>query len=300
MTVLALHIGSAGFMAGRADDDENDDSSIRRIPLPERSTWARCRELLLDVAAGQEVSAVGIASAGPLDMAAGVVAPADIPEWRTGFGLTEAVRKLFPAAEVHLVLEGLSLAMAERQFGAAQETVDAVTILVSDRISGGITAGGFALAGRTGNAGYIGHVLVPGFDDPCDCGGHGCLEAVAGGRSVVRWARGNGWPGSSSDALVEAARAGDAVALAALGRAGTALGLAITSVAALLDVDLVIVGGVLSQAGPELWTPLHDAVAEHAKLAFLPGLRVLPSQLGDIGVLAGAGLLGILTERPNV
>uniref|UniRef100_UPI002458E4E9 ROK family protein n=1 Tax=Nocardia brasiliensis TaxID=37326 RepID=UPI002458E4E9 len=286
MTVLALHIGSAGFIAGRADDDD-DGSSIRRIPLPEHSAWARCRELLLDVAAGSEVTAVGIASAGPLDMAAGVVAPADIPEWRTGFGLADAVRKLFPIAEVPLAFEGLCLAMAERQFGEYQEVVDTVAILVSERISGGITAGGFALAGRTGNAGNIGHVLVPGFDDPCSCGGHGCLEAVAGGRSVVRWARDNGWVGSSSDALIDAARSGDTVAVAALGRAGRALGLAIASVAALLDIDLVVVSGRLSQAGPELWNPLHNAVADHAKLPSHPRLRVFCSQLGQIGAQAG-------------
>ncbi|MGW4843064.1 ROK family protein [Nocardia brasiliensis] len=293
MTVLALHIDSAGFAAGRADDD-SDASSIRRIPLPEDSVWQRCRELLLDVAGGTEVSAVGIASAGPIDMAAGVVAPVDVPEWRTGFELADAVRKLFPTAEVQLAYEGLCLAMAERQFGASADTVDALTILLSDRISGGITAGGLSLAGRTGNAGHIGHLLVPGFDDRCDCGNRGCLEAIAGGRALVERARHHGWAGSSSDALVEAAQTGDAGVGDALDRAGTAVGLAIASVAALLDIDLVVVGGKLADAGPTLWTPLRKTVAEHARLAFLPGLRVVPSQLGDIGALAGAGLLGML------
>ncbi|MFI6218524.1 ROK family protein [Nocardia brasiliensis] len=293
MTVLALHVDSTGFAAGRADDDSDTDS-IRRIPLPEHSVWQHCRELLLEVAAGAEVSAVGIASAGPVDMAAGVVAPIDVPEWRTGFELAQSVRKLFPSAEVQLAYEGLCLAMAERHLGGATEAVDTLTILLSDRVSGGITAGGLSLAGRTGNAGHIGHLLVPGFDDPCSCGNRGCLEAIAGGRALIDRARRDGWVGSSIDALVAAAHAGDAVVGAALGRAGVALGLAISSVSALLDIDLVIVGGKLSSAGPTLWTPLHKTVAEHAKLAFLPGLRVIPSHLGDVGPLAGAGVLGML------
>ncbi|WP_433574714.1 ROK family protein [Nocardia brasiliensis] len=294
MTVLALHIDGARFVAGRADDDNDDGSNVRRVPLPEHSVWQRCRELLLDVAGGTPVSAVGIASAGPVDMAAGVVAPVDIPEWRTGFELAAAVRQLFPTAAVQLAYEGLCSAMAERQFGAAGETMDSLSILLSERVSGGVTAGGLALAGRTGNAGHIGHLLVPGFDDPCSCGNRGCLESVAGGHALVGWAQRNGWAGASCDALLEAAQAGDAIVDAALARAGVALGLAISSVAALLDIDLVVIGGKLSGAGPALWTPLQNAVAEHATLAFLPGLRVLPSQLGDLGALAGAGLLGLL------
>ncbi|WP_067468429.1 ROK family protein [Nocardia amamiensis] len=295
MTVLALEIGSSRFAASRIADDVGTDDVVQ-IPVPASGAWERCREILLEAAGGAEVTALGIASAGPIDMTAGVVAPADVPEWRTGFGIVEAARKAFPSATVQLAVDGVCLAVAEQAFGAMGAVMDALAITASAHITGGVTVGGFAMVGRTGNAGSVGHVLVPGFDDRCVCGGRGCLEAVAGGTSALRWAREQGWTGTSVPQLVEAARAGEGVPAAALGRAGTALGRAIASVAALLDIDLVVLGGSLAEAGPVLWKPLNEAVATHARLSFLPGLRVVPSQLGDVALLAGAGVLALSAQ----
>ncbi|WP_280258063.1 ROK family protein [Nocardia abscessus] len=292
MTVLALEIGSSRFAATRVADDVGTED-VRQIPIPASDAWDRCRDILLDAAEGAGVTALGIASAGPIDMAAGVVAPMEVPEWRTGFGIVEAARKLFPTASIHLALDGVCSALAERNFGALSNVMDGLAITASDRISGGVIVGGFNVVGRTGNAGHVGHVLVPGFDDRCVCGGRGCLEAVAGGTSAVRWAREHGWVGTSVTELVEAARVGENIPAAALDRAGTALGRAVASAAALLDLDLVVLGGSMAEAGPALWKPLGEAVATHARLSFLPGLRVVPSQLGDIGLLAGAGILAV-------
>ncbi|MEU4345541.1 ROK family protein [Nocardia sp. NPDC023852] len=295
MTVLALEIGSSRFAASRVGAEVGVDD-IRQIPVPSVGAWDRCRELLLEVAGGAEVTGLGIASAGPIDMAAGVVAPSEVPEWRTGFGIAEAARKLFPKASVQLALDGVCLALAERNLGATRNVMDALVVTLSHHISGGVLVGGFVVVGRTGNAGHVGHVLVPGFDDRCLCGGRGCLEAVAGGLSAVRWAREQGWAGNSVSELVEAARVGEDIPAAALGRAGTALGRAVASVAALLDLDLVVLGGSLAEAGPALWKPLGEAVATHARLSFLPGLRVVPSQLGEVALLAGAGVLAVSAQ----
>ncbi|MGK8520078.1 ROK family protein [Nocardia asteroides] len=290
MTLLALEIGSTTFAASRVAEDVEADE-IRRIPIPSSGAWDRCQEILLEAAAGGEVTAIGIASAGPINMAAGIVAPAEVPEWRAGFAIADAARKLFPSAKVQLALDGVCLALAERSLGVLNKVMDAMVITVSDRISGGVVVGGFTVVGRTGNAGHVGHVLVPGFDERCACGGRGCLESVAGGASAVRWAREQGWTGTSVPELVAAGRAGEAVPAAALGRAGTALGRAVASVAALLDMDLVVIGGSMAGSGPALWKPLGEAVATHARLSYLPGLRVIPSELGDVAVIAGAGVL---------
>ncbi len=296
MTILALEIGPEQFVAGRVEDGVGDDD-VQRIPIPAKAPWEACRELLSTAAGGADVAAIGIAATGPIDMVAGVVAPPDIASWRGGFGIVEAARKAFPGAAVSLALDGVCLALAERNFGSTGTVQDALSISVSHRVIGGVMIGGFVAVGRTGNAGHIGHVLIPGFDEPCSCGGRGCLEAVASGAATVRWARGNGWGGTSLDELISSAAMGDEIATAAIGRAGTALGRAIASVAALLDVDLVVVGGAVAQAGPALWRPLGEAVAVHARLSYLPGLRVVPSKLGEVGVLAGAGVLAVTARE---
>ncbi|MFJ9370073.1 ROK family protein [Nocardia sp. NPDC101769] len=292
MTLLALAIGDGQFAAAQIAAGADADQ-VGRIPQPTRDAWPACRDLLLDKAAGTSVSAVGIACSGPIDMATGVVAPSEIPEWRTGFGIVEAVRKTFPSAEVNLALDGVCLAFAERSFGPSRDVVDSVVISASTHISGGLLIGGYTVVGRTGNAGNLGHTLVPGFDEPCECGGRGCLDAVAGGAALLRWARTQGWRGDSATELVRAADQGDHLALAAADRAGTALGRAIASVAVLLDIDLVIVGGSLALPGNALWRPLGKAVAEHAKQSYLTTLRVVPSTLGEDGVLIGAGVIAV-------
>ncbi|WP_280454733.1 ROK family protein [Nocardia brasiliensis] len=296
MTLLALEIGPTGFAAARVAEDVDADD-VRQVPLPADAAWERCLALLTEVAAGGDVTGLGIACAGPVDMAAGVVAPAEIAEWRTGFDIVEAARAAFPGAAVHLAVDGVCSALAERSLGATKEAMDSLSVTVAERISGGVTVGGFVVVGRTGNAGNIGHVLVPGYDELCECGGRGCLEAVAGGVAAMRWAQSEGWGGSSVAELVAAARIQDQVAVAAMARVGTSLGRAIVSVAALLDIDLVVVGGAVAEAGPALWEPLGAAVAAHARLSYLPGLRVVPSTLGDMGALAGAGLLALTPRR---
>ncbi|RJO79871.1 ROK family protein [Nocardia panacis] len=292
MSVLTLAIGPEGFTAGRVDEGAIE-SEAQRVELPAKRVWDQCADLLLKLAAGAEIGAVGIASVGPIDLRAGVIAPTEIREWRAGFDIAGAVNKIFPAATVSLALDGSCLAIAERAVGAAGSAADLLAISVSNRVVAGVVAGGFTVVGRTGNAGHLGHMLVPGFDESCTCGGRGCLEAVAGGAALVRWAGAHGWVGDSVADLVDAALAEDPIAVAAMERAGTALGRVIVSVAALLDLEIAVIGGELARSGPALWKPLNASIATHARLSFLPGLRAVPSNLGADAALRGAGIIAI-------
>ncbi|WP_328391677.1 ROK family protein [Nocardia sp. NBC_00416] len=296
MTILALEIGPTRFAAIEIADDVGSDQ-LQQIPVPQTGAWDQLRELALGIAAGREVAAVGIASSGPIDMSAGVVAPQEIGEWQVGFPLVESIEQLFPAASVALALDGVCLSLAERHFGGTTEVMDSLSIYVGETIVGGVMVGGFAVVGRTGNAGQIGHVLVPGYDDPCPCGGRGCLEAVAGGAALTKWARGQGWGGNSVEALAADAQAGDRIAVSALERAGTALGRAIASVAALLDFDRAVIGGPIAAPGSAIWKPLQNAIALHARLPVLTGLRAVPSDLEDLGLLAGAGVIALISQE---
>ncbi|MEU7765995.1 ROK family protein [Nocardia sp. NPDC049190] len=290
MTVLALDIGATKFMAGvvHAGHEVRD---VRQVEVPREDVWGALRALLLEVAGSAPVVAVGIGSAGPVDVRTGVVRPLNIPEWKAGFPIVPAVRELFSAAALRFAIDGACLALAEHRVGALRGVSDALAMTVSSGIGGGIIANGEVLLGRTGNAGHVGHIVVPGWDTPCACGGFGCVEAVASGMSSVRWAREQGWSGSTGVQLSEAAHAGDETAVAALHRAGTALGAAIASAAALLDIDRVVIGGGFAQSGEPLWRPLRAALAEHARLGYLAQLRVVPSRVTHGATLVGAGVL---------
>lgn len=126
----------------------------------------------------------------------------------------------------------------------------------------------------------------------------GCVETVSSGPSMVRWALANRWDpggvdGSAADAkaLGAAAEAGDPVALRAFRRGTDALAAMIASVAAVCDLDLVVIGGGVAKSGALLFDPLRAALAEHAGLEFLSGLRVVPAELGGDAGLVGAAAL---------
>jgi glucokinase len=278
---LALDIGGTKMAAGVVSEDGRVPV-FDSVPTPQTDPWGACAALLERVADGRDVDGVGIACAGPVDTDAGVVAPINITEWAQGFELVAGVRSVFPDAGTALAMDGAAAALAEFHHGAGRGTPNLLSLVVSTGIGGGIVLGGEIARGRTGNAGHIGHLVVPGSSEPCSCGGVGCLETVASGPSAVRWARSQGWSGNT-----------DAIAVDALHRAGTALGGAIASAAALLDVDLAVIGGGFAQSGAPLWEPMLDAAARHARLSFIAGLRIVPAELGGAGTLTGAGLLAL-------
>jgi glucokinase len=91
--------------------------------------------------------------------------------------------------------------------------------------------------------------------------------------------------------LAADARAGDPIASRALRRAGRALGVAIASATHLCDLDVITIGGGLSQAGEPLFGPLEEALREHARMGFARRVKVLPAALGQEAGLIGAAAL---------
>ncbi|MGW4635221.1 ROK family protein [Nocardia sp. NPDC004415] len=292
MTALALDIGATKFAAAVVNSDYSL-RGVRRVAAAVDDPWDACRELLGVVAHDMRVTAIGIGAAGPVDVPGGVIGPLNLLPWRDGFPIVERVRALFPDAVVRLAIDGACLALAEHRVGGLRGVRNGLALTVSSGVGGGIVADGRVLVGRTGNAGHIGHIIVPGDDTPCACGGFGCVEAVASGMSSVRLARSRGWTGETGVELAAAAAAGDPIALAVLERAGTGLGQAICSAAALLDTDRVVIGGGFAQSGEPLWGPLRAAVARHAGLGFVRELTVELSPIGDGATLVGAGVLAV-------
>jgi glucokinase len=163
--------------------------------------------------------------------------------------------------------------------------------VVSTGVGGGLIVDGQPWRGRSGNAGHVGHVVVEPGGAKCGCGGRGCVETVARGPALAQWARERGWDGETAKQLAADARAGDAVAVAAFERGGRAVGRMIAGVAAVCDLDVVVVGGGVALAGDLLFTPIRQALAEHARLDYLAGLAVRPAALGADAALLGAAVL---------
>ncbi|MCZ4560797.1 ROK family protein [Rhodococcus sp. IEGM 1401] len=292
MTALALDIGGTKMTAALVGDDGRPENPVT-VPTPESDVWDACAALLRNTAEPASVTRIGVACSGPVDLETGSVAPINVDEWKNGFGLRDHLAEVFPEADIRLAMDGSAAALGEHRFGSAVGVPDVLSLVVSTGIGGGLVLGGQIVAGASGNAGHIGHIVVPGSTTPCACGGIGCVETVSSGPSAVRWARELGWTGSTGTELAADAAAGEPVAITSLQRAGVALGQAIASAVALVDVRMVVIGGGFAQAGPPLWNPIQESIALHARLKFLDGLQVVPAALGGLGTLAGAAALTV-------
>lgn len=301
MLTLALDIGGTKIAAGLADPaGALVHTDIRPTPAggAAEDVWAAVAATIADClrAAGGPVAAVGIASAGPVDLPGGTVSPINIEGWR-GFPLRDRVAAAIPDVPVRLAGDGVCMALGEQWLGAGRGARFMLGMVVSTGVGGGLVLGGAPYTGRTGNAGHVGHVVVDQDGEPCTCGGHGCVETVAAGPWLVRWARANGWaapPGAGARDLAAAAAAGHPVARRAFGRGARALAAMIASVAAVCDLDLVVLGGGVANSGALLFDPLRAALTEYAGLGFLAGLRVVPAELGGQAGLVGAARLAAL------
>jgi len=292
--ILALDIGGTKIAAGLVDADGRLIHREQRPtpPADAETIWATVETVIgsvLTAVDGAVVTGVGIASAGPIDLPAGTVSPINIPEWQC-FPIVDrvAARTGLP---VRLAGDVVCLTLGEHWRGAAQGARFVLGMVVSTGVGGGLVFDGAPYLGRTGNAGHIGHVVVQAGGPSCACGGHGCVEAIASGPSLVRWARGHGWAGHDAEALAAAAIAGDEVAIRAFARGADAIAAAIASTAAVCDLDLVVLGGGVAGAGEVLFGPLRDRLGYYTGLDFLRGLRVVPAALGvDAGLVGAAAL----------
>ena len=298
---LAIDVGGTKLAAAQVD---GDGVVLRRGQVATAPTaaghgdelWLTLLGLIDDVCAGGSPIDVGVGCGGPMRWPAGAVSPLNLPAWRD-YPLRDRLRTRFPDTEVRVANDAIAMTVGEHWRGAGRGARGLLGIVVSTGVGGGLVLDGRVVAGLTGNAGHIGHVVVDPDGPPCACGGRGCLEAIARGPALVQWAIDQGWQpedDTSADgrALLAGARAGDQVCAAAFERAGTALGIAIGSAAHLLELDVVAVGGGLSAAGELLLGPARSAFAEHVRMSFAAGCRIVEAELAvDAGLIGAAAFV---------
>ncbi|MFI1887944.1 ROK family protein [Streptomyces jumonjinensis] len=304
--VAALDIGGTKIAGALVDGGGRIRLRTRR-PTPAREdaeTVMGAVESVLGELSGSPLwartRAVGIGSAGPVDASAGTVSPVNVPGWRD-FPLVSRVRRAVGGLPVELVGDGAAMTAAEHWQGAARGYANALCLVVSTGVGGGLVIGGKLYPGPTGNAGHIGHISVDLDGDLCPCGARGCVERIASGPNIARRALAGGWrPGpdgdSSAAAVAVAARAGDPFAVASFERAAQALAAGIAATATLIEIEIAVVGGGVAGAGDVLFGPLRRHLREYATLSFVRRLTVAPALTGTdaglVGAAAAAALLG--------
>ena len=253
----------------------------------------------------QDIAAAGIGSPGPLDVKAGVIlfsANMNVKNFPIGPELSTALNR--PVLVQNDVRAG---GYAEFRLGAGRGYRDIIAAFVGTGIGGCVILGGEIVAGSTGNAGELGHMIVKAGGPRCGCGSRGCMEALASKTAIARRvskATKKGLPTIlgekmarkggrlKSGDLAEAVAARDLVALKEVHRAAHFLGIGLGSLINVLGPEIVVIGGGVAGA---LGTPYLELVRTAARSQALTDpegtIRIETAALGDDAGILGAALL---------
>ncbi len=199
--------------------------------------------------------------------------------------------------------EANSGAMGEFFYGVAHGMDDFIYLSTGIGLGGGIVIGGKLFKGSNGYAGEIGHTTIYEGGELCGCGSHGCWETYVGPRYMIQRIRQTLQDGHQSllnqlvqgdlsrltvDMVIQAADAGDSIALAALTEVGTHLGVGVANLINIFNPELVVVGGVLSPASPWLIPIIQESILIRALPPLVENVKIVPSQLGLDSCVMGA------------
>lgn len=238
---------------------------------------------------GSQVVAAGIAVPGLVDETTGTVRAAANLGWRdlTIGSITE--ERLGTTVTVsHDVRAG---ALAEGLLGAARGHHDYLLITLGTGIGAAVMIDGRPYIGAHGLGGELGHMAIEPRGPMCGCGRPGCLEALASaGHVSARYGvmTGSTEPVSAEGVAERAATGEDAVAGQIWSQAIDALAIGIANYAALLDPELVVIGGGMAAAGERLFEPLRHRLTAHVRFGEPPS--VVPAMLGEEAGRCGAAI----------
>ncbi len=259
----------------------------------------------LELMREHSITAVGVSAAGFVSSdRKTMLATPNIADWN-GVQLDLELTKLI-GLPVVIENDANAAAWGEAKFGAGRNQAHMMMLTIGTGVGGGIVINDELYRGAFGVAAEFGHLRVVPEGHLCGCGARGCFEQYASGSALLRHAheaisaspdlarnllaRGDGTiDGLTGQAITDAAREGDAVALAAFQTTAQYLGAGIASLAALLDPSCVVVGGGVIDAGEILLAPTREAMKRYMPFAGKhPYPEIVAAELGN-----EAGLVGV-------
>ncbi len=289
---LAIDLGASRLAAGIVD--LAGDVVVRdRVATPARNVWPALTQLVGRVLAANpgevEPTVCGVTCPGPIDRGTGSMKPVGMPMWHDF-----PIRRELGASTglpIELDTPGRGLALAELWLGDARELAAGdqhfATMVLGDDVDGGYVTGGRLVQGLTGNLGQFGHLVVEPEGTQCVCGALGCLTMYAGARGV------------EASTGRELRRTPAAI----VERTGIMVARACATVAALLDVNEIVLGGVVpSVMGEPFFEALARELDQRSDLDHLERMRVRGVSPGRIGPLVAAAAVArqhVFADAPS-
>ena len=288
-----------------------DGSIIRdsRVPTPANDANAIAEAvvgLVNELAEGVQVEGVGVAAAGFIDAERATIVYSPNLNWRN-----EPLKEKLQAkisAPVFIENDANAAGWAEFRFGAGRGYNHRAMLTIGTGVGGAVVVNGELLRGGFGLGAELGHITLIAGGRLCGCGQQGCIEAYGSGTALLRAAKelvasedpkgsrlaqlreehGELTGAQVYQALVER----DPGAVELLTELGELLGKTIATLCAVLDPEIVVIGGGVSAAGDLLLDPIRESYLRHLPAAnFRPHLKIVTAEfVNDAGVVGAADL----------
>ena len=206
-----------------------------------------------------------------------------------------------------------AMTLGELHHGAGVGYTNLVALTLGTGVGGGVVIDGKVYHGSQNTAGELGHTVVEPNGRVCGCGNLGCLEAYAGAKNIVQRIAEKIEEGRGSSLVSDtmkdsvaltprmiavAAEAGDELAIEIFAETGQYIGIALTSIAHILNPQIAIIGGGIAEAGETLlFEPIRKELAKRA-MDIPAQMKIVKAHLGNDAGIVGAAMLAIADEEP--
>ena len=251
-----------------------------------------------------QLEAIGIAAAGAIDSAKGLVTSSPhLPDWRD-VALKQIVARRYQV-DAFIINDASAAALGEHRLGAGRGVGNLVYLTVSTGIGGGIIINGRLYLGGSGSAGELGHMTIDVNGRRDKCGNIGCLELLASGTAIAGEARrrlkegqtsalkqiaAGGIESITAEDVAAAAQSGDLLSREVIHQAAHYLGVGMVNIVNIFNPDMIIVGGGVARMGELLLEPARQVVLKRAFELPARAVRIVTAQLGDDAGVLGAAL----------
>ena len=252
----------------------------------------------------KQILGMGIGMPGILDEKSGKVLFSPDFKWENVDMLTP-IRERFKM-DITIENANRALAMGEYYFGAGVDSRNFLVVNLGHGIGSAIMREGEFYRGRSGSSGEIGHIILEKNGPKCNCGNLGCLEAIASGNAIARDAKIAVLEGNATKIMelvnedinrieaktvFEAARLGDRLAIQITERAMQYIGIGLANYINLLDPDLIILFGGLTNAGDIFLKKVKEVLRERQMKFAGRQVKLVISQMGENGTAVGSASL---------
>ena len=210
-------------------------------------------------------------------------------------GLENFIWSDFLNFRTYVLNDAVSAMMAEARYGAAKGRKNVVMLTLGTGVGGAILIDGKPYQGSFSKAGHIGHMVIDSDGEPDIIGMPGSLEDAIGNCSISKRTSGKF---TSTHELLEACRNGDSFAAGIWLTSVKKLAIGLATLTNILSPEMIILGGGITEAGPDLFDPLEELMGKYEWRTGGNRAEIVKARFGEMAGAVGAACFA--RECPHI